>query len=315
MREYIRDNMMKILFVGLGSIGLRHLRNTVSVLGKRNIPFTIDALRKVNNPLPTETKANISNTFSSFSKIYDDYDVAFITNPSSLHFSTLQAVIPIAKAVFIEKPVFTEFNENIDSLNLRKNSLYYVACPLRRSPVVMAMKEISKKEKVFAAHLICSSYLPEWRPQSDYRSGYSAHTSEGGGVRLDIIHEMDYLVDIFGIPEKILSSSGKVSALEIDSIDLANYILRYNEMIATIHLDYFGRVPRREVEFFCNDDTIVGDLLKNTVHYLKEDIFETFPKVDIHLAEINYFFDLLEGKEENINDILKAVATLKLALI
>lgn len=82
---------------------------------------------------------------------------------------------------------------------------------------------------------------------------YSAHKALGGGVTIDLIHEWDYLVDLFGVPETICNIHGKYSDLEIDSDDLSIYIAQYPTLLAEVHLDYFGRTYRRSIELFCKD--------------------------------------------------------------
>lgn len=65
---------------------------------------------------------------------------------------------------------------------------------------------------------------------------YSAHKALGGGVTIDLIHEWDYLVDLFGVPETICNIRGKYSDLEIDSDDLSIYIAQYPTLLAEVHL-------------------------------------------------------------------------------
>lgn len=43
---------MNVLFVGLGSIGTRHLNNLAEVCARRGIEFKADALRSSLRPLP-----------------------------------------------------------------------------------------------------------------------------------------------------------------------------------------------------------------------------------------------------------------------
>ena len=305
---------MRILFIGIGSIGKRHLMNLRELLTLKNIEFSIDALRTVAAPLDDELASALSHVFYDMAEIEGEYDAVFITNPSSLHYRTLKSIIPFAKAVFIEKPVFINPDEDIDSLGLRENAIYYVACPLRFSPVVQKMKRIAQGSRVISARAICSSYLPEWR-RMDYRLSYSARRDMGGGVRLDLIHEMDYLLDIFGSPDRLVGVSSKYSDLEISCEDLACYILSYGDKLISLHLDYTGRAPRREFELFTVDETLSGDILKNRISFLKAGTEEMPAAADIHKREMAYFLDLLEGKVENINDIQRAADTLKYALM
>ena len=44
----------------------------------------------------------------------------------------------------------------------------------------------------------CSSFLPSWRKNIDYQSSVSAKKSLGGGVLLELSHEIDYLIWLIG---------------------------------------------------------------------------------------------------------------------
>ena len=305
---------MRFLFVGLGSIGQRHLKNLGAELTERNISFDVDALRSIGSPLGQDIEALISRVYSDSEELSGIYDSVFITNPTYLHYETLKTVAPFAKAVFIEKPVFIDPNEHLDTLALNDDIVCYVACPLRRSPVIQRIKEILKDTKMFSAHTVCSSYLPDWR-KDNYRKGYGAKKKMGGGVRLDLIHEPDYIFDLFGLPEKVMSLSTKVSNLDIDSDDYASFILDYKDKVITLSLDYFGRAPIRKMTILTEDDTIVADILSNTLCYLKSGLVESFDPIDIHREEMRYFLNLLEKKEENINNLERAITTLRYALM
>jgi predicted dehydrogenase len=168
---------------------------------------------------------------------------------------------------------------------------------------------------VYSARVISSSYLPDWRPGTDYRETYSAHKAQGGGVSIDLIHEWDYLMYLFGKPEQVLNYRGQFSRLEIDSDDLSVYIAKYKTLLAEVHLDYFGRTPIRELQLFTADETIVADLLNSEIRFLNRNEVLRFSedRNAFQLKEIENFFDMLEGKKRNENDLETALATLKIA--
>jgi predicted dehydrogenase len=193
--------------------------------------------------------------------------------------------------------------------------VYYVACPLRYTDVIQYIKKNIDVQKVNSVRAISSSYLPDWRPGQDYRNTYSAHKDLGGGVSIDLIHEWDYLSYLFGMPTAVKSFMGKVSNLEIDSEDYAIYIARYaNNMIAELHLDYFGRKTIRSVEIYTDEDTIVGDLVAGEIRHLKSgEVVKLHAERDSYqIRELKYFIDIINGKAESYNDISQAVKVLKL---
>ncbi len=64
---------------------------------------------------------------------------------------------------------------------------------MRWCGTMLALKKALPALSVYSARVLCSSYLPGWRPGVDYRTVYSAHKDMGGGVTIDLIHEWDYL--------------------------------------------------------------------------------------------------------------------------
>jgi predicted dehydrogenase len=315
----LRLNMTKdykLGIVGLGSIGARHFKNIVTVLNERNTSYTIDLIRSGKGKEPEKNiLQHVNRIFHSYNSVLGDYDVIFITNPTHLHFETIQQFISKTKHMFIEKPVFNKTNVSLSELHLNTDSVYYVACPLRYTEVIQYLKNQCDLKRAYCARVICSSYLPDWRPKQDYRNSYSSHIGLGGGVSIDLIHEWDYLCYLFGQPEHVLNIRGKFSKLEIDSDDLSLYLGKYANMAVEVHLDYFGRKTIREIQIFTEEDTIVGDLVNSEIRYLKNGEVISFEEKrdDFQCKEIAHFFDIVEGLASNDNDISTAFRTLQIA--
>lgn len=306
---------MKICFIGLGSIGTRHITNLVLLLQERKISYQIDAYRSSKTVLKEELHSIIVQEYHSFKELPDDYDIIFITNPTYLHYDAILQVIHKTKHLFIEKPLFELPSYNIDSLGGNEKNIYYVACPLRYTPVVQYLKKVIPEERIYSIRAICSSYLPEWRKGVDYTKVYSARKELGGGVSLDLIHEWDYITYLFGMPHSVSQMNGKYSELDITSDDISIYIAAYKSMLAELHLDYFGRKSTRVIELYCKDYIIKADLLNNKLCYVgTEEKVITLASEDMYLNEMNYFLDMVLEGEFNHNDMNHALEVLKLAI-
>ncbi|MDD4566015.1 MAG: Gfo/Idh/MocA family oxidoreductase [Eubacteriales bacterium] len=305
---------MKICIIGLGSIGCRHLKNITKILCSRGVSYTIDALRSSDGPLQADILQLIDTQYTEIDSLPSDYDVAFVTNPTRLHYETVLNIRKKTKHMFIEKPVFDRSDIDLSALELTPENVYYVACPMRYMKVTRYLKKFVKNNEVFSARAICSSYLPEWRPNTDYRDTYSARKELGGGVSIDLIHEWDYLCYLFGKPDFVYNLKGTYSRLEIDTDDLSVYIGKYPDKLISLHLDYFGRYQRREVELYIQDDVVVGDFIRNQIHFLKthKTIDLSEQRNDYQLNEISCFFDMIEGKAINHNPLDLALQILKL---
>ena len=301
---------MRVCFVGVGSIAKRHIRNLRTICDERKIDLTVDAFRRQEGNVE-----GIDSVFTQYDQVPNNYDAIFITNPTDHHLEALKLFHNNGKNFFVEKPVVALSQiADAEKMELRDDAVYYVASPLRYNAVIQFLKDNIRIEDVISVRSISSSYLPNWRPGQDYRQVYSAHKEMGGGVSIDLIHEWDYLTFIFGWPQKIKSFIGKKSKLEIDSDDYALYIAEYANMVAELHLDYFGRKSIREVQIFTGKDTIVGDLLNQEVYYLcsEEKLKFYEERDDYQKRELDHFLDLIEKRETSENGYWHGLRVLKL---
>ena len=304
-----------IAFVGMGSIGKRHLKNVCQLITSQGNTYSIDLYRSsIARELPEDVNALVANQYLCSQEVQREYDMVFITNPTSLHLNTAVKFRPFTKAFFIEKPVFSSYDVDKHVIALLDEIPSYVACPLRYNPVLQYMKQNVELEKVISVRAMSSSYLPDWRPGQDYRETYSAHTELGGGVDIDLIHEWDYLTWIFGLPTECLGIVGRFSNLEIHSNDTAIYVAKNDKLTYELHLDYFGRKTQRTLDIFTQDDTIQCDIVGGTITYLKEDRALDFnsERNAFQMAEIQHFFDITEGKVANDSNVKHGVQVLKL---
>lgn len=307
----------KIAFVGLGSIATRHLKNVAAFLNNRGDTYSIDLYRSQTRTLPEELQSLVSEVYLYANEIPADrqYDVVFVTNPTSLHYETLEKFCKNSKSFFIEKPVFDSTSIDEAIFEKLKGIKSYVACPLRYNAVLQYVKNNVDLDQVYSTRAISSSYLPAWRPGQDYRKTYSAHKDMGGGVSIDLIHEWDYLTWLFGMPTECKQMISKVSNLEIDSDDLAIYIGRNGKTSFELHLDYFGRQTLRTLDLFTEDDTIHCDLIGGTVSYLKEGktVKQESERNAFQMKEIEHFFEIINNKTDNDSTPEHAYRVLKIA--
>lgn len=291
-------NELKVLFVGVGSIAKRHIRNLHMIAPKKGISVTIDAFRRTPGTVLAE---GINKEYTKLLDVPCNYDVVFITNPTEQHLDTLKQFHNKSNNFFIEKPVVSLTQlEAAKEFERRPNGVYYVACPLRYNAVIRYIKDYISADEVISVRSISSSFLPDWRRDQDYRQTYSAHKDMGGGVSIDLIHEWDYLTYLFGWPQKVKSMVGKKSDLEIDSDDYAIYIAEYADKIVELHLDYFGRKTIREVELFTKEETILGDIVNNKISFLCSGNTINFneERDDYQKRELEHFLDMISGKTE-----------------
>jgi predicted dehydrogenase len=172
-----------------------------------------------------------------------------------------------------------------------------------------------QSKRLNEVNVYCGSYLPDWRPNIDFRKTYSAIPELGGGVHIDLIHELDYLYWLFGMPKGVKRNFRSQSSLSILSFDYANYLLDYNGFCANVVLNYFRREPKRNLELVFDDETWNIDLLKNQITCNHQTIFSSEQRIaDTYPLQMEYFIDSIKEKESTFNTISDAYNVLKICL-
>ena len=114
--------------------------------------------------------------------------------------------------------------------------------------------------------------MPKWR-KIDYVKSVSSKKSLGGGVLLEMSHELDFLVWIFGKIKIISALNKKVSHLKINTDDLL--ILNAEDKkksIISMNINFFSRIIKREIIVDGKDFNFYGDLIKNEIIFFKKNI-------------------------------------------
>lgn len=300
---------MRVLMVGLGSIARKHMA----------------ALRTL-DPAVELTAWRSSRTGASVEGVRDVYelpldggfDFAVVCNPTSCHADTVKALLALNIPLFIEKPLFSELGHEELLEEIRcKGILTYVACNMRFEDTLQYLHDHVKELRVNEVNVYCGSYLPSWRPGTDWRNGYSAREELGGGVHRDLIHELDYIHWIFGNPVRSRKVLRSVSSLEIGAVDYANYLLEYPGFTASVVLNYFRKDYRRTVEIVADGTTWTADLAAGTVTDETGRVLFRSAQTgdDDYLAQMRAFVQLVKQKATTCdNDVFEAYEVLKLCL-
>ena len=298
---------MKIAFIGLGSIARKHIA-ALKQLDKTAIIF---AVRHQETPSEKEGINNI--TFSALNTL--DLDAIIITNPSVYHTQNILDLVHLRIPIMVEKPLCISNGQRkkLQQLNTQDLPIIYTACNLRFHPLIQYLKAYLNENTltIFEVNAYCGSYLPSWRPDSDYRSSYSAQEAMGGGVHLDLMHELDYLHFLFGKPKAVEKVHKKYSTLDLDSVDYAHYWLDFKDFSATITLNYFRRDSKRTLEIVTDQGTIELDFISGTITLLaqKEILYEVGSNAmeQSYINQINYFLSLINHKEKLMNTLIESL--------
>ena len=233
----------RILIVGLGSIGKRHLRLARSLLPNSDI-------RVLRHKVSSEVSEFSNGCFYCLKEaIAFAPQIAVIASPAPFHISTAQALAECGAHLLIEKPLSDSLNGVTHLLATCKNkgTVLLTGYNLRFLPSLQCFRDLLCQGiigKTLSFRCEIGQYLPSWRPKCDYRKGVSGRRELGGGALLELSHEIDYLRWIFGEVEWVGATLCRQSDLEIDVEDTAHLTLGFlsatkgYELIGTVNLDF-----------------------------------------------------------------------------
>lgn len=301
---------MKALLIGMGSIAQKHL----AALWKLDPGCEVVALRSGKSDRNTDRVQNVY----SWDEVPEDLDFVMICNPTSEHYNAIDKCAGLGVPLFIEKPPLMNLDgadRLIDKLR-KENVRTYTAFPFRFHPVIQWLQQELPGKRVLEVQAYCGSYLPDWRPDRDYRDVYSARQELGGGVHLDLIHEIDYLTHLFGAPLNVKAFRSKVSDLDVTSCDVAHYWMHYKSFHASVLLNYYRRDPKRSLEIVMDQDTWTADLIHSRVTDSKGGILfadERAPHETFH-SQMRYFLEGLDEDGMYMNSLAESLKTLEYCL-
>ena len=268
--------MKNILFVGLGSIGQRHYRNLKKIdkkinffaIRKKRLSPQLDNNNKVIKKKFSTNKNGIKEiNFNQINKF--KIDLAFVTNPTSLH---LETSIKLAKKkinLFLEKPISnsTKGINKLLKLVKKNNLICAVGFQTRYDDLLDKLKKLinSKKlGKVQKCYIEHKHYLPFHHKYENYKISYASRKDLGGGVLLCFSHEFDYANFLFGKPKYIFCYTKKSKNLRINVESSALVIGKFPKNVEVIFdLDFLKKKPVRFCNIQLDNGFVKWDLIKN----------------------------------------------------
>ncbi len=298
----------RMLVVGLGSIGARHVR-----LVRQLLPGAQIAVLRHSNcrDLP---ETGIDRCFTSLDEALNFRpQAAVVANPATHH---LGAALPLARAgvhLLVEKPISSSaagVSELIDTCRDRHVTLM-TGYNLRFLPSLLQFREMLVERRLGRVHSVraeVGQFLPSWRPDTDYRGTVSARVALGGGVLLELSHEIDYLRWLFGDVEWVSAIQGKLSRLEIDVEDTAHLVLGFArskedaQVIAALNMDFIRHDTTRTCTVIGETGSLRWNAVNGTVEIFErgknawQTVFEHKDQMDdTYLAEWRDFLACVSG--------------------
>lgn len=298
------NRIQHIAVVGLGSIGRRHVR----ILKVLRPELEITLVRSGQGPVWPEEQLAQRVVKTSAEAIAVGAQAAIVSSPAPFHVLQGQEWLRAGKPLLIEKPLShnTTGLSELKALMEAQNVPVLVGYVLRYDLAAQHFYHWLQSKPIgdlLHVRIECGSYLPDWRPEQDYRESASARTDLGGGVLSELSHEIDYANWFFGPFAEVQASLQYSKTLEIETEDGADLLL-YNSvgLPVSVHLDFYRRVPTRQCRVQTTQGELVWDALAQKVGWttaVGEVTEQHFSQArdDLFVRQLKHFFNCLENHE------------------
>jgi predicted dehydrogenase len=236
--------------IGKGSIGMRHASN-ISEIG---IDLVHLSWREV----------EINSLRSKFIKINDKVCVVIAT-ATNVRLPIIKLCAELDIPMYIEKPIgyIKKDLKEIFSISQELQQKSFVGLMMRYHPLIRYLTE-QNLQNLYRFNIEIGHNVNEWRQGWKFSESYASNPN-GGGVLLDLCHEIDlaYLLCDSLYVDKTLS----FQHANFDMVDIASSILLSSKsgISCNISMDYLAPELIRRGTLVCVDKHLTYDLTSSTI--------------------------------------------------
>lgn len=308
---------MKILVIGLGSMGKRRIRNLKAL----NFSFIDGFDVREDRRVEAVSKYNI-RTYADFEQAITEnkYDAFIISVPPDIHHIYMKYALSLAVPFFVEASVVDDDLAHISNESDRLELLAAPSSTMFFHPAIKKIKELLQNNIIGnVTHINYQSgqYLPDWHAYENVSDFYVSNKSTGGAREI-VPFELTWIVALFGFPKAVTGFYKKTIYIEgADEIDdTYSGLFDYEKFVLSLTVDVVSRAATRkllingsigQMQWDWNDDHI--DVYTESKGWYKE----TFERISaekgyneniteqMYIDEMSCFFDALSGKSKFVN--------------
>jgi predicted dehydrogenase len=314
--------MIRVLVIGVGSIGERHVR-CFQTTGRAEVSIceTNEELRKT-----IADNYGVRQAYSNLDDgLPDRHDAVVICTPAQLHIPLAQQCAEANLHLLIEKPLAIQ-HEGVDALRqfVRQRELAcavgYVA---RMHPALAAMKQaIDAGRFGNPVQLVAcgGQYFPKYRPA--YREIYYADHAQGGGAIQDALtHTLNTGQWLVGNIDRVAADAAHQVLEGVSVEDTAHVLTRHGQVMGSYSLNQFQAANESTITVVCQHATVRYEGHYDRWRWLAEpdgewedEVFPKLARDDLFVAQANHFLDVVEQKAAPHCSLDEGIATLEAVL-
>lgn len=305
---------MKIIVIGLGSMGKRRIRLIRSIYPEYTL-MGIDSNHERMEAVEKEYQITCYESIEE-AKEKENIECAFICTSPLSHANIITKCLQNDWNVFTEINLVSDEYENNIKLAEEKNKLLFLSStPIYRAEMKKIREEVTKSEKPVTYLYHVGQYLPDWHPWENFNQFFVGNKRTNGCREIFAI-ELPWMIQTFGAIKSVQVIKRKISDLPIEYCD--DYLVQIqhdNGTCGTFHVDVVSRQATRHLEVYNEELFIQWDGTPETLkhknlgnkgfeildcrsEYQHEEGYSKFIDESAYVSEIREFFYVLEKKAD-----------------
>jgi len=312
----------RVLVIGVGSIGERHLR-CFQATGRADLVFC-------------EPNESLRRTIADRYQVagYADLkaaldaarcDAAVVATPAPLHIPIATQLAEAGVHLLIEKPLSTTF-DGIDALQevVRRNKVTVgVAYVLRAHPLLRSMREAVRSGRFgrpLQAVLVTGQHFPTYRPA--YREIYYAKRSSGGGAIQDALtHGVNAVEWLIGPADSVMADASHQRLEGVEVEDTVHVIARHAGVLSAFTLNQYQAPNEHTITIVLEHGTVRIEFhngrwmsMTEPGSAWKEEATFSTERDTLFINQASHFLDAVEGKTPVDCSLEDGIHTLRVML-
>ncbi len=311
----------RIVIIGVGSIGERHLRcfrRTGRV--EAAICEPNDTLRRA-----IAERYDVVAEFGSVEEaLAQKPDAAVIATPAHLHVPIGIQCAEAGLDLLIEKPLSTNLEsvEQLKAALTRNDVTASVAYTYRAHPALRAMRNALKTGrfgKVLQISVTGGQHFPTYRPAYKH-TYYSKHQTGGGAIQDMVPHLVNAVQWLAGPVETLFADAAHLKLEGVNVEDTVNLVARHGKTLVSYALNQHQAPNETTITAVCEFGTARFEYHQRRWRWMEtpdagwtDEEFD-LERDDLYVAQANAFLDCIEGHALPMCSIEEAEQTLRICL-
>lgn len=319
--------MKKVLVIGSGGIGRRHLRGYLATGRAKLSIVEPNAERRAE----AEGMFSLERSYADLAEAdLSSYDLAVICAPAHLHVPLMLACAAARLPFMVEKPLAVTMDGVDAALKAVADAgiLARVGYIRRIAPELLALRRQIENGDIGDVRLVyvnSSQEFPKYRP--DFQRTYYARPEMGGGAILDAAsHTFDMLIWLLGKPVQVAAMYDRLVLQGTETEDTCLVNIRFESgAMANVTINQFQKPNTNRNDFIGTKGNLT---LEHSVLSLstddsgtpvdKRDYMDGLVPTEAHQArftiQANAMLDAIEGKPCHLATLEEARLNLQVAL-